>query len=121
VKHFIMTLCLIISACSTYEHIQIIPFDDNIQIVVKNKGSGGALGNDTYQVFYRYRGEDRIFFEGRNPGEFKISKTGPNLIEIRFCDGTVHLAQPIFVAPPSPYKELIHLNLDLACRGNLPL
>ena len=82
-------------------------------LISRISDSGGALGETTYSLSYRYNGAEKPFFEGVNPDDFKLTKLSSNRLEVRFCDGTVHLAQPIFPGPH--YKELIHLDLKLAC------
>ena len=104
---------LFISGCSSKtSDLKLLQYDRDIVIVTSIVGSGGALGDEDYQVSYRYDGEETRFFEGTNPHGFNITKI-KNSVSIRFCDGTVRLAQPIFLG--SPRNELIHLKLDLDC------
>lgn len=113
-RKLLLAICLLTSACGRNDdEVRSIQFDREVTLITRISGSGGALGEETYSLSYRYKGEERPFFEGMNPKDFNLTKIGPNKIAVRFCDGTVHLAQPIFPGPP--YKELIHLDLNLAC------
>lgn len=107
------TGAVILSSCSADPGIErLYRFDENVVIVARISGAGGALGNETYRVSYRHDGEETRFFEGVNPRAFAVSKEG-NTVAIRFCDGSVSLAQPIFIGPPE--NRLIPLDLQLAC------
>ena len=107
---------LALGACSSDTgDVTALRFSDDVTLVTKISGAGGALGDETYRISYRYAGEEQLFFEGVNPHGFQITKAGDDAVEIRFCDGTVHLAQPIFLGPPR--SKLIHLELNLGCQN----
>ena len=113
-RRILLAICFLTSSCGRdNDEAKLLQFDREITIVTRISSSGGALGEEIYRLSYRYKGEEKIFFEGMNPKDFNLKKAGPNKIAVRFCDGTVSLAQPIFPGPL--YKELIHLDLNLAC------
>jgi hypothetical protein len=115
-RNFLLAICLLASACGRGdEDVSSIQFDQEVTLVTKISSSGGALGNETYRLFYHHKEEERLFFEGVNPGEFSLKKLGPNKIQVTFCNGSVSLAQPIFLGPPR--WELIQLDLKLACEN----
>ena len=104
---------LLIGACSRESPQRtVLRYDDDVSIVTVIESSGGALGDETYRVSYRFQGKETRFFEGANPGSFSVRRIAEG-IAIRFCDGSVRLAQPIFLGPPR--SKLLHLRLDLDC------
>ena len=114
-RWLVITFFLLLSGCGSDDgEVKLTRFNDDITLITSISGSGGALGEEEYRVSYRYGGEERTFSEGVNPRGFQILKTAEDAITIKFCDGTVHLAQPIFLGPPR--SELIHLELDLNCQ-----
>ena len=114
IRNILLAICLATLGCGRNdEEVQLIQFSREVTLITKINGSGGALGEESYRIYYRHNGQDIIFFEGVNPKDFSLKKISVNKIAVRFCDGTVRLAQPIFLGPP--YKELVHLELDLAC------
>jgi len=114
-KKLMLSICLLLSSCGQdNEELQSVRFDRNITIITRISGSGGTLGDERYRVSYVYKGQESSFFEGVNPKTFSLKKASSNKIRVKFCDGTVRLAQPIFLGPP--YKGLIHLGLDLDCQ-----
>lgn len=68
-------------------------FSDDLVIAYRAIGAGGALGQTRYEAFAEEAGERQKIFEGSNAASFRISKAGPDLIMLRFCDGIVeHLS-----------------------------
>jgi len=112
-KKILLAISFMVSSCGRDDEVTLIHFDQDIAIITRISGSGGALSDETYRLFYRYKGKEKAFFEGTNPKSFNLTKTSPNKITVKFCDGNVHFAQPIFPGPQ--YKVLIHLDLDMAC------
>lgn len=110
----IIPVAVLLASCSADPGVErMYRFDDDLVIVARISGAGGALGNEIYRVSYKTdSGEQTRFFEGVNPRSFSISKTG-HAVTIKFCDGSVSLAQPIFIGPPQ--NRLIPLDLQLAC------
>jgi hypothetical protein len=105
-------LALLLSGCDVVTRHKVYRYDKDIQLISEIVSSGGALGDETFTVAYRIDGKDIKFFEGTNPhGWFRLARSG-DTIAIRFCDGRVTLASPIYRAPR---HELIHLKLDLDC------
>lgn len=108
-----LLLAMCVAGCSsTPSEVKTLRYDRDIVIVTSISGSGGALGDESYQVAYRYDGKETKFFEGVNPHGFGVRKVG-DTVEVRFCDGTVRLAQPIFLG--APRSELVHVKLNLDC------
>lgn len=106
-------LALLLVGCgSNPGEVKIDRFDKDVELVTSISGSGGALGDETYRVSYRFNGKETRFFEGVNPHDFEVT-TGANMVSIKFCDGSVRLAQPIFLGPPR--NQLVHLRLNLDC------
>ena len=108
-----LLIAMFVAGCSsTPSEIKTLRYDRDVVIVTSISGSGGALGNESYQVAYRYERKETKIFEGVNPHGFGVRKSG-NTVEVRFCDGTVRLAQPIFLG--APRSKLVHVKLNLDC------
>lgn len=112
-RYFIHMITIILTGCSRITGVDVFHFDNEVDIISKTESSGGALGDETFKIYYRYAGKKIKFFEGVNPREFHIKKINSKTLFIRFCDGTVYRAGPF-----GPISEnIIHLDLDLACNG----
>lgn len=108
----LLLAAFVVGCSSAPSEVKILRYDRDIVIVTSISGSGGALGDESYQVAYRYDGKEIRFFEGVNPRGFGVRKIG-DAVEVKFCDGTVRLAQPIFI--DAPRSELVHVRLNLDC------
>lgn len=112
-KRPLLLIAVFAAGCSsTPSEVKTLRFDRDIVIVTSISSSGGALGDESYQVAYRYGGKETKFFEGVNPHGFAVRKDG-STVEVKFCDGTVSLAKPIFIG--APRSELIHVKINLEC------
>lgn len=106
------TLLLTAGCTSAPSETKTMRFDDEVMLIISIAGEGGALSEEQYSVSYQFQGQTTTFFEGVNPRDFHVSnETG--VVSIKFCDGTVHRAQPIFLGPPR--NTLIPLRLNLDC------
>lgn len=94
------------------EEVGIIQFDESVTIVSYVSSSGGALGDEEYEVAYRHKGRERTFFKGVNPRRFSVAKEAGSVL-VEFCLGKVNLAEPIFLE--APRSELIPLELAMDC------
>ena len=103
----------VLAGCSDVSSQSVKRFDHEVTIVTRISDSGGALGETTYRIAAEFGGESTSFFEGTNPKAFLVYKRGPAQLGVRFCDGNIRLAQPIFV--PSGGGRLIHLHVELDC------
>ncbi|MBX9797243.1 MAG: hypothetical protein K2Y03_10190 [Sphingomonas sp.] len=112
-KYVPFTLIALMASCNyNEEYDSSFNYDPEIKIVTTITNSGGALGEETYNVYYIYNNKKNKFFEGSNPNYFKIAKI-KQTIYIKFCDGSVSLIEPIFLEYPK--NKLIHVGLDLDC------
>ncbi|WEK43186.1 MAG: hypothetical protein P0Y64_17970 [Candidatus Sphingomonas colombiensis] len=111
--HIAPLLAMFVVGCnSAPSEVKTLRYDRDIVIVTSISGPGGALGDESYQVSYRYNGNETKFFEGVNPHGFDVCKIGDR-VKVKFCDGTVRLAQPIFIG--TPRSELVHVKPNLDC------
>jgi len=70
-------------------------FGDGLYLPYRITNEGGAPGRVRYEVFAERDGRREQIFEGTSGEEFRISRAGPGLIRIRFCNGRVEHVSPV--------------------------
>lgn len=87
-------------------------FDQGLELSYRVTHEGGSLGQVRYEVFAEQNGRQDKIFEGINSADFHVSKGGPRLILIRFCDGMVeHLSAVVKLGGQDP----IAVQPDIHC------
>jgi hypothetical protein len=110
---YFIPISLALMSCNATETSKtVMKFDRDINIVTSISSYSSSMANEVYAISYRFHNEEVKFFEGENPRSFSISKKNKS-ISIKFCNGTIRLAEPIFVG--NPRNEIIPLNLILDC------
>jgi len=89
-----------------------IAFGEGVSLPYRITNEGGALGQIRYEVFAERDGKRSKIFEGISGERFRVSKSGPGLIRIRFCNGLIEHVSSIAAAGDRP---TIVVQPDLTC------
>ena len=87
-------------------------FSRDLQLRMTRSSYPGQLGDVEYRVAYVDDGQLIEFFRGVNPRAFSVEEKD-QVIVIKFCKGSLRLAEPIFRRSPRP--QLIDVDVRLSC------